>query len=179
MPRAKKFSKADAVRRLNAEHTAMLKEIGLSRPDSDELNRLLKSKDFRSTVSVANGVKITLGMLIKNPGEALRSAGNIENEEQLQDFIRYSGAHREKIPTELRKALKEVQASLPRRGGPGRQRKLKPGEDAQMCDQISTFIRQGHNLKLALQKVSLLTPQLLGKKVSSRTLQKAWNRRGQ
>jgi len=47
-----------------------------------------------------------------------------------------------------------------------------------MCDHIALLIRQKHTLKLALQKVSELSPSILhGKKASPRKLQKAWDRR--
>jgi type II secretory pathway component PulF len=118
-------------------------------------------------------------MLLQNFGRTFALAAKIEDEEQLRAAIKRIKEGREKLPTILRKAMKQVTAVLPRRGGPGRQPKLKPNEASQMCDQIAMFIRQNNNLKQALQKVSQLTPQLLGKKVSPRTLQKAWNKRGQ
>jgi type II secretory pathway component PulF len=67
--------------------------------------------------------------------------------------------------------------ALPRRGGPGRQPKLNATQSSQVCDQIALFLRQGHTLKQALQKVAELSITLFGKKVGARTLQKAWDKR--
>ena len=74
--------------------------------------------------------------------------------------------------------MREIASTLPRRGGPGRQRKLNAAEAKQMVDQVLLFIGQGNNVKQALQRTSALAPQLLGKKVSPRTLQKEWDKRG-
>jgi hypothetical protein len=76
-----------------------------------------------------------------------------------------------------RKAFKMMAATLPRAGGPGRQPKLNPQEASKVCDQIGMFIRQGYKLKEALLKTADLCPTMLGKKVGSRTLQKAWDSR--
>lgn len=155
----------------------MLQETGLSF-DPDALRKLAKIKDGRPELYVGGGMKITIGMLLRDFGKTLVSAAKIDSDQQLQDVIRQIKGVREEIPTVIRKAMKQVTASLPRRGGPGRQPKLRPHEADQMCDQLAMFIRQNNNLKQALQKLSNLTPQLLGKKVSPRTLQKAWDKRG-
>jgi hypothetical protein len=177
MAKTKKFSRAEIARQLNSEWNAMIKETGLI-PDPDELKRLAKSKDARLELFVAEGVKITLGTILQNGGKTLASVAKIETEEQLQDFILYLKGHREELPTVMRKAMKLITAALPRRGGPGRQPKLNLRETSQICDRIASVMRQGHTLKQALDKVSQLTRQLLGKDVSPRTLQKAWNDRG-
>ena len=178
MTKAKKLSRAEVARRLNAEWATVLEEVGLN-PSPDAVAKLAKTKGGGPEFYVAGGVSITLGMLLQNFGRTFALAAKIEDEEQLRAAIKRIKEGREKLPTILRKAMKQVTAVLPRRGGPGRQPKLKPNEASQMCDQIAMFIRQNNNLKQALQKVSQLTPQLLGKKVSPRTLQKAWNKRGQ
>ena len=69
-------------------------------------------------------------------------------------------------------------SALPRRGGPGRQRKLTPTEAARACDHIGTFMRQGSSVTVALRKAAEASETLIGKKVSARTLQKAWKDRG-
>jgi hypothetical protein len=73
--------------------------------------------------------------------------------------------------------MKMVSGMLPRKGGPGRQPKLSAAEASRACDHIATFIRQKNSLKAALQKTSNASLSLFGKKVSARTLQKAWDNR--
>lgn len=177
MAKAKKRSRAEVQQQLNQEWIAMLEESRVN-PSPDALAKLAKTKGLRPELLVAGGLTITVGMLLQNFGKTFASAAKIENDEQLHAAIRAIKEVRNQLPTVIRKAMKQITATLPRRGGPGRQPKLKPNEASQMCDQIATFIRQNNNLKQALQKVSQLTPQLLGKKVSPRTLQKAWNKRG-
>lgn len=156
----------------------MIEETGFT-PNPDELKKLAKTKAARSELFVAEGVKITVGTILQNFGKTLGSLAKIETEEQLRDFVQYIREQREGFPTVMRKAMKQITAALPRRGGPGRQPKLTPSEASQMCDQIALYIRQNNNLKQALQKTAELTVQVLHKKVSPRTLQKAWNKRGQ
>jgi type II secretory pathway component PulF len=115
--------------------------------------------------------------LLRDFGKSL--ARKIKNEQQLTKALQDIKQVGYDMPTMIRKATKLLVSKLPRRGGPGRQPKLSPPEAAQVCDQIAVFIRQNHNLKQALQKVAELTPTLLGKKVGARTLQKAWDKRGE
>jgi len=178
MTKSKKLSQAEVKRRLNDEWFAMLQEIGLN-PDKDALTKLANTKDVRPELFVVGGTRITLGMLLQDFGKAMSKVAKIDNDQQLQDAVGLIRGAREKIPTVIRKAMKEIRSTLPRQGGPGRQPKLTAIEANQMCDQIAMYIRQNNKLKEALQKVSRLTPQLLGKNVSPRTLQKAWDRRGQ
>jgi hypothetical protein len=176
--KAKKLSRAEVVRTLNQEWAELLEEAHCN-PSPDALAKLSRTKGLQPEFYVKGGLTITIGMLLQNFGQSFVSAAKIEDEHQLRDAVRTIREVRNQLPTVMRKAMKQVVAVLPRRGGPGRQPKLKLHEASQMCDQIAMFIRQNNNLKQALQKVSELTPQLLGKKVSPRTLQKAWNKRGE
>jgi len=176
--KAKTLSRAEVVRTLNQEWAALLEEVNCN-PSPDALAKLSRKKGLKPEFYVKGGLTITVGMLLQDFGKSFVSAAKIKNEEQLRDAVRKIREVRNQLPTVMRKAMKQVVAVLPRRGGPGREPKLRPPEASQMCDQIAMFIRQNNNLKQALQKVSELTPQLLGKKVSPRTLQKAWNKRGE
>jgi hypothetical protein len=175
--KTEKLSRAEVVRTLNQEWAAVLEEVHCN-PSPDALVKLSRTKDLRPEFYVKGGLTITIGMLLQNFGKSFVSVAKIENEQQLREAVRMIRQVREELPTVMRKAMKQVVAVLPRRGGPGRQPKLKAHEASQMCDQIAMFIRQNNNLKQALQRVSELTPHLLGKRVSPRTLQKAWNKRG-
>lgn len=177
MAKTKKLSRAEIARQLNSEWSAMIKETGLF-PDPDELKRLAKTKEARLELFVAEGVKITVGTILQNFGKTLGSMAKIETEEQLHDLVQHIRGRREEITTVMRKAMKQITVALPRRGGPGRQPKLNLRETSQICDKIASVMRQGHTLKQALDKVSQSAPQLLGKDVSPRTLQKAWINRG-
>ncbi len=176
--KAKKLSRAEVVRTLNQEWAALLEETHCN-PSPDALAKLSRTKGLQPELYVKGGLTITIGMLLQNFGKSMVLVSNIENEDQLNEAVRRIREIRNELPTVMRKAMKEIVAVLPRRGGPGRQPKLKPQEASQICDQIAMFIRQNNNLKQSLEKVSELTPQLLGKKVSPRTLQKAWNKRGE
>lgn len=178
MEKAKKLTRAEIDRQLNEAWRKMLDENKLS-PDPDAFKTLMKMKKPTPEKFVAGGVTVTVGMLLQNFGQTIRGKAKIKNEQHLQAVLRQIKEMSNQLPTVIRKATKAVTATLPRRGGPGRQPKLRPDEARQMCDQIALFIRQKSNLKQALQKVSGLTPTLLGKKVSPRTLQKAWDKRDQ
>jgi hypothetical protein len=122
---------------------------------------------------------ITLGMALGLGGIGKEAGRKIKTQQQLDESlqkIRHAG---EAMPTMIRRATKELVRTLPRRGGPGRQPKLNAKESAQVCDQIGMFMRRGDNLRGALKRVADLAATLLGKKVSPRTLQKAWDKRDQ
>lgn len=122
----------------------------------------------------------TLRLLIGRDGvKALHAAAkDIKTEEQLAEQLTRLGEGAEQFPTQIRKAMKELAAFLPRRGGPGRQPKLDAALARKACDQIATLIRHGDSVKGALHKVSAASPTLLGKRVGARTLQKHWLQRG-
>jgi len=142
-----------------------------------EVKKIMKAMNLTPEVRAARG--LTIGMALGLGGIGKGLAKNIKTQEQFEKALQQINRAGEQMPTMIRKATKELARSLPRRGGPGRQPKLTPKESAQMCDQIALYIRQKHNLKEALQKVAELTPTLLGKKVGARTLQKAWDKRGE
>jgi len=129
--------------------------------------------------ALAHNLQAGLAVALGNIGEHYIRKGKIKNERQLARAIEELKEAKERMPSAVRKAMKTLAGMLPRRGGPGRQPKLNPKEAGKACDQIALFIRQRHTLKEALSMLAELSPSLLGTKVGARTLQKAWNARGQ
>jgi hypothetical protein len=127
---------------------------------------------------VASKLRAAIVSSVGNIGKYYTKRTNIKTEDELKKVLEEMKGQREKLPAATRKVLKAVGAMLPRRGGPGRQPKLDSKQASRACDQIAVFIRQKHTLKEALQKVSEISPTVLGQKVGARTLQKAWNKRG-
>ena len=86
-------------------------------------------------------------------------------------------AELEQTPTIARNSIERIKSSLPRRGGPGREPKLDAPECSVVSQEILKLIGKKYKVKDALVEVSRMCPQLIGKSVSPRTLQKAWDRR--
>ncbi len=171
-----RVTRREAERILDDAWCAQLKELGfLANPA--EVNKRLKEMALSPHTIVGRG--LTVGMSVGLGGVGKTFARKVKTRGDLEKVLTQIKAAGEKMPTATRKALKEFTRALPRRGGPGRRRKLNAGEAAQVCDQIGMFIRQGDSLKPALQKVSDMAPTLLGKKVGTRTLQKAWDKRSE
>ena len=106
-----------------------------------------------------------------------KDAANIKTEAELEKRIAEIHNASYELPSGVRKVLKGFAAQLPRRGGPGRTPKLNAAEEQKACDQIALAIRRGAGVKQALKETAEKIAALLGKRVSARTLQKAWNRR--
>ncbi len=172
----KKLSRAEIERRLNQEWNAILGENKII-PDPDAVKKVMKKGQPESLIAL--GFTGTIAMLLQNYGRTIATTAKIKDEQHLLEVIRSMREAGYKLPTAIRKAMKEITSTLPRHGGPGRNPKLTPKEAVEMCSQIGMFITQGDKLKEALQRASDLTTQLLGKKVSPRTLQKAWDKRRQ
>jgi hypothetical protein len=181
MDKAKRLSKAESRKRLLAEwEKALQAGFGLSSVEASHyLQAILRkgdipaSKQSKGAQTFKTGLAQLLGNNLRNHINRTPVKTDTQLEAALQE-VREAG---EKMPTILRKAAKEFTRALPRRGGPGRQRKLNPNEASKVCDHIATFIRQGQTLKDALKKMAELSPSILGKKVGARTLQKAWDSR--
>jgi hypothetical protein len=185
--RPKRLTKSAAKKRLVQEWQQTLETcFGLT---PGQINRLADGnflRDVKDTGDLTDrnanehNLKIGLAFALGKIAKIQTSQADITTEQQLEAALRQIGEVKEKMPTAIRKALKDLTKGLPRRGGPGRQPKLNAKEASQMCDQIALFIRRKHNLKEALRLASELSPSILtGKKVSPRTLQKAWDRRGE
>jgi hypothetical protein len=175
MKKPPKMNRAEIVRRVDEEWSQMLERSGLgwSRVAA---KKMLRAMDLPPETIVAYGVTWGAALGLSSLGDEI--AHEVKSQEQLEEVLQGMRERGEEMPTLFRKAVKDVVRALPRRGGPGRQPKLSPKEASLMCDQISLFIRQKMKLKQALQKASELSPSLLGgKKVSPRTLQKAWDSR--
>jgi hypothetical protein len=101
----------------------------------------------------------------------------IKTREDLEKVLQTIGEVREQAPTLVRSVYTQAIKNLPRRGGPGRIPKLDARESVVVCNQILQFIGRKYTVKQALAKTSEMCPTLLGKAVSQRTLQKAWDKR--
>jgi hypothetical protein len=145
-------------------------------PTPAQLSQLLKDADRKTT---EQNLKAGMAFALRTLGTDHLKKANIKTEEQFAKACEQLGEVKEKMPTAVRKALRELAKSLPRRGGPGRQALLSLQEANRACDHIATFIRQGYTLKAALRLVAEASMALLGKKVGARTLQKAWDKRDQ
>lgn len=177
MEKKVRLTKAKIETQLDEAWREVLKESGLISSFAD-IKRGLRELNLSPELDLGSGFTLGMSLGLVNAGKIL--ARKVKTEVELEKALREIKEAGEKMPTAMRKAFKEVARSLPRRGGPGRRPKLSPKEASLMCDQIALFIRQKYGLKEALRKAADLSPSILsGKKVSPRTLQKAWDMRGE
>jgi len=172
----RRLTKKEVATRVDAAYRELLEGTGF-KFDPAEMNRLLKASTVSPHKRVAKGLSLGMALGILSWGKT--ASRQIRTEEQLNKVLLKLKEAKEELPTLARKATKEVLSKLPRRGGPGRTPKLNARESTIVCDQIGVFIRQKNTLKKSLAKTAELTLTLLGKKVSARTLQKAWDKRDQ
>ena len=174
-PPSKPLPPAAIAKRIDDVWREILQENKLVWSKAD-VRQMLHVLDLPPETAIARGMTIGAAIGLTSAGKQI--ANRIKSEEQLLRVLQEMRSNGSKIPSLLRKATKEMLKALPRRGGPGRQPKLSPREARLMCDQIALFIRQKHSLKKSLQLASDLSVSILnGKKVGSRTLQKAWAKR--
>jgi hypothetical protein len=175
----KRLTKREIEERLDHAWLEELQRLGLvaNQPEAKKLMQDVAS--LERCVGVGRGMTFGMALEMRNWGKDLAKKRQIKDEQQLSKAIQDLKRTGDELPTLMRKAMKELATKLPRKGGPGRLPKLNPKEAAQACDQIALFIRQKYTLKEALQKVADLSASLFGKKVGARTLQKAWDKRGQ
>jgi len=139
--------------------------------------RKMLSRDDRNIETPAQGLTLGMVFALGGFGKHFAKKFRIKTPQDLEKAVEQIRNVRHGMPSATRKAFKTMAGTLPRAGGPGRQPKLNPQEASKVCDQIGMFIRQGYKLKEALLKTADLCPTMLGKKVGSRTLQKAWDSR--
>jgi hypothetical protein len=181
----KRLSQAEVKRRLiQAFETTLSSGSGLSEREArhlfegmfDTRGEAIDLDDERELAQRLRAiVRLTLGTIVRF--EIRKALAHIKTEAELSKAIEEVRKMSEGLPSLMRKALKAYSQMLPRAGGPGRRPKLSEAEASRACDHIAIFIRQKMTLKQALQKMADSSPSLLGKKVSPRTLQKAWNQR--
>jgi hypothetical protein len=174
MTKNKRLTKKEISARVDAAYRDLLEGTGF-KFDPAEMDRVLKASNVSPHKRVAKGLSLGMALGVLSWGQT--ASREIKTEEQLDKVLLKLKEAKEELPTLARKATKEVLSKLPRRGGPGRTPKLNTRESSMVCDQIGVFIRQKNTLKQSLSKTAELTPNLLGKKVSARTLQKAWDKR--
>jgi len=155
---------------------SILAENGLALWGSSELLGLLKRADLPPETRVAKGMTLAMTLGIESPGKYL--AKKIKTQEQLENVLLTMRQVGNKMPSMLRKGLKVAGRSLPRRGGPGRQKSLTDQEAATLCDHVARFHRTGLSIKDSLKEAAALCPKLFnGKTVGVRTLQSYWIKR--
>ena len=176
MKRSKRLPRREVEKKLDEAWQEALKEINLVASPA-EANKVLKETNLGLNEVVARGLTIGMAFGLRGMGKELARRDQVTTQEQLDKTLGEIKRMANDMPTAIRKAARIISSALPRRGGPGRQPKLKPIQASQACDQIAAFIRRKHKLKEALQEVAKLTPILFGKKVGTRTLQKAWDNR--
>jgi hypothetical protein len=93
---------------------------------------------------------------------------------QLEKYLQATrGKLRYQIRQEITKSFERIKKSLPRRPGTGRRKALDPQLENQACDQVAALIRQKVPYPIVLKRVG----ERFG--VSGRTIQRAWQKRGQ
>lgn len=176
MTNTERLTRAEITRRVKQAWQDMLEKNGFLKWSPESVKAQLKQMNVPRETIVTQGLTVGAALGLGGMGKGL--ARDIKTREELDKILLEIRRIGEELPTIIRKATKQMTSTLPRRGGPGRQPKLTTKEASQMCDQIALSIRQKHSLKQALQNVSELSASILGgKKVGSRTLQKAWDKR--
>jgi hypothetical protein len=99
-------------------------------------------------------------------------------EEEVQTVIANIKANLPQMASALRRGLKDIQKKLPRHGGPGRKGALSPSEKLEACEQVSSLHKIGRLTKLS-EIFEVVGGQFRskGKKVSARTIKRAWEDR--
>ena len=180
MNKGKRLTRAVIEKRLTQAWQKALEDCyGLSPTQARQLVKGTRPAALEDRSTVAKKLNAAIAMALADVGRYFINRSKIRTEQQLAKALEEIKQAREKMPTATRKAMKIVSTMLPRRGGPGRQPKLNPREASKACDHIAMFIRQKHTLKQALQLMAESSQSILGKKVSARTLQKAWDKRDQ
>lgn len=168
---------SETAKYLDETWRTILSENGIDL-DPAELSHILTKSGLSLDTVVAHGLTIGAAVGLRSIGD--RFVQDVKTRQQLDIVLLHMREAGDKLPSILRKASKQMVLGLRRNGGPGRKPKLSPREAVLMCDQIAAFIRTKCSLKQALQMASELSPSLLdGKRVSPRTLQKAWDKRDQ
>jgi hypothetical protein len=101
----------------------------------------------------------------------------IRTQDDLDLIVQGFSALVEAAPTIARNQVEKIKSEIPRRGGPGRTPKLNHQESTIVCIEILKLVGKKYTDKAALDQVSKKCPDLLHKKVSARTLRKAWDKR--
>lgn len=173
---SKLLTEEQKIRAFTAASPKVYEKFGLN-PDLSEANIRFGSQSKLSDeqqhmMAKVKGLQIGLqmGMNLLLP--------DIRTQEDLDNALRMFDEAKEQGPTVARKVMDKIRSELPRGGGPGRSPKLDAQQSAKVCDQISQFMRSEKlTLKQALAKTAEGCPDLVGKKVGARTLQKIWGKR--
>jgi hypothetical protein len=175
MSKEEAVTKEEIEERINQAVQKLFERLGFGTKPSDVKELLAQNSQLPPEKQIPKGIELGLQLGFGSFANTVNTG--IRTRDDLEKVLHIIGEAAEQAPTLARGALTQTLKNLPRRGGPGRIPKLDPKESAKVCDQIGLFIRQKCTLKEALAKTSALCPTLLGKRVGSRTLQKAWDKR--
>ena len=168
-------TKEEIESRINEAVQRLFRRIGL-KVDPSEVKDFLAANDKLSPErQIARGIELSLQLGFGSFANKISTG--IKTRQDLEKVLHTIGEATEQAPTLARGALMQILKNLARRGGPGRIAKLDAQESTKVCKEILQLIGQKHTVKEALVKTSEMCPTLLGKTVSPRTLQKAWDRR--
>lgn len=168
-------TKEEVESRINEAVRKLFERVGLKADPSTVKELLAANSKLPAEKQMAKGIE--LGLQLGFGSFANTCDTGIKTRQDLEKVLHTIGEATERAPTMARGALTQALKNLPRRGGPGRIPKLDARESATVCKQILQFIGQKYTVKEALGKTSEMCPVLLGKTVSPRTLQKAWDKR--
>ncbi len=101
----------------------------------------------------------------------------IRTRDQLNKLVQSWNAAMNPAPTIARNLIQRIKNAMPRRGGPGRDSLLNDTETKMVCKEILKRVGKKYTATKAIAEVSKMSPQLIGKTVSTGTLWKAWKAR--
>jgi hypothetical protein len=116
--------------------------------------------------------------LNRNIKAGLRGKGRRCTEEELEAVLRQIKASAPEMASAFRKELKGMQTRLPRHGGPGRGGILNITEKREACEQVGSLYKMGKIKKWSdIYESVAETFRAKGKKISGRTIKRAWENR--
>src|SRR5271169_6763009 len=108
----------------------------------------------------------------------LKGRGRRGSEQELQVVLAQIKAAAPEMASALRRGLKDLQTQLPRQGGPGREEILSATEKREACEQIGSLHKMGKVKRWPdIFETVAVAFGAKGKKVSARTIKRAWERR--
>lgn len=108
----------------------------------------------------------------------VKGKGRPCTEEELEVVLTQIRALAPEMASAFRRELKNLQRGLPRRGGPGRDEILNIAEKREVCEQVGSLHKMGQIKKMSdVFETVADTFRKRGKKISARTVQRAWQKR--
>jgi hypothetical protein len=134
--KAKRLTQRQIEKSLDEIWQEQLQRSGLVTSPSQAKKLIKEVKSLERSVGILRGIEFGMALEMRNWGKDLAKKRHIKDEQKLakaiEDLRRVGG----EMPTLIRKATKELMGRLPRRGGPGAQRKLNEKDAALACDHV-------------------------------------------